>query len=428
MSVDSSATTGRPSANATATSAPSVIRSAIAMGRAYRRVEPTAPGQPSWSSRRGVATWRPAIRLPAAAARRRASTGERPAAREASHSAMNPASKASPAPVVSAAATGRVATSNRIEAPASLDAELDRADPRRPRRDLVADEDRHSCGTALDDDDRREREGPGVGPAARAEQAVELDGRREQQVRSHAPNELQRCLATAGQERPDRCQVEADQGAGGPGQVDGLAARQPERLAEQRVRGQVEQPGVLEPVGPQVARPEGVGGTPVGHERALAARLDEHADPTRRRTGGPGDPGRDAIGPDRLDEGTARGIASDRRDELRRHAKPGEPASGVRRRAALVDRDPARDIGAPLRRLVGREDDVEHEVAQNDRPERGPPAPPARRPEVRARLGQVRARRGEVRVRRVDLRDPAEGRHRTSIAAGLQWPSPDGPT
>ena len=79
----------------------------------------SAPCQPSWSSRRGVATWRPAIRLPATAARRRASTGDRPAAREASHSAMNPASKASPAPVVSAAATGRVATSNRIEAPPS---------------------------------------------------------------------------------------------------------------------------------------------------------------------------------------------------------------------------------------------------------------------------------------------------------------------
>ena len=77
-----------------------------------------------------------------------------------------------------------------------------------------------------------------------------------------------------------------------------------------------------------------------------------------------------------------RPIASrpDRAHEAAARPEAAEPARGRRRAAALAEADPARDVGAPLE-VDGRgEDDVEHEVADDDdrRTRLGGPTGPAR--------------------------------------------------
>ena len=58
----------------------------------------------------------------------------------------------------------------------------------------------------------------------------------------------------AGQQRPDRGEVDADRGTGGTCQLDRPSAGQPERLAEERVDRQVERVGAREPGRAQVVR------------------------------------------------------------------------------------------------------------------------------------------------------------------------------
>ncbi len=131
---------------------------------------------------------------------------------------MNPASNASPAPVVSIAAIGRVATSNRAGQAAS-------------------DQDADAVGAALDDHDRGQRERALLGLRPGARDRPELGRGRQQQVRLDLANAAPRGGLPVGQERADRRQVQADQRPGGARQRDGGPPGLPERLAEERVDG-----------------------------------------------------------------------------------------------------------------------------------------------------------------------------------------------
>ena len=126
----------------------------------------------------------------------------------------------------------------------------------------------------------------------------------------------------------------------------------------------------LEPGGPEVARLEQVGGAAVGHEAAFAAGLDDDPDPARPGTGHARDAGSHAVGPDRVDQRPARGIAPDRGDEARLRAETAQPARRVGGRAALDERDPAGDVRARLERPCRDHDHVEHQVAEDDDPGR----------------------------------------------------------
>ena len=124
----------------------------------------------------------------------------------------------------------------------------------------------------------------------------------------------------------------------------------------------------FEPGAPEVTRLEQVGGAAVGHEAALAAGLDDDPDPPGPGSGHARDAGGHAVGPDRVDERPARGIAPDRSDEAGLRAETAEPARGVGGRAALDERDPARDVRARLERPCRDHDHVEHQVAEDDDP------------------------------------------------------------
>ena len=134
--------------------------------------------------------------------------------------------------------------------------------------------------------------------------------------------------------------------------------------------------GAREPVGPEVVRAERVGGAAVGDEGPLAVGRDE------RRRSGRSAPRRRGVtrgvtpsARSDVDERAAGGVAPDRADQRAPRPEPAEPAGGVRRRAALDERDAARArrsrsaIGR-----VGREHDVEHQVAEDDDPRHGPPS------------------------------------------------------
>ena len=69
-----------------------------------------------------------------------------------------------------------------------------------------------------------------------------------------------------------------------------------------------------------------------------------------------------------IDERAAGRVATDRGDQRRPGAEPAEPAGGVRGRAALDQGDAAGHVRAELERPGGSEDDVEHQVAQDDDP------------------------------------------------------------
>ena len=103
----------------------------------------------------------------------------------------NPASNASPAPVVSTGWIGVVATSNRS------------------RSCAVADEDRGAMPAALDDDDRGELEDLLL---AGAEEGAGLVGGGEDEVRRRAVEELEGRLATVGEERRGGGEVDARPG------------------------------------------------------------------------------------------------------------------------------------------------------------------------------------------------------------------------
>ena len=158
MSVDSSATTGRPAASAAATSG----GEGQTLGDGHRPMV----RQPSWSSRRGAATWRAAIRLPATAARRRA-TQRRPADRPGREPFGDEPG------IECVAGAGRVDRRQRSR----RDVELDRRAVDPAATGVVPGEDGDPGRAALDDHDRREPHRPGIGPAAGAEQGVELRSR-----------------------------------------------------------------------------------------------------------------------------------------------------------------------------------------------------------------------------------------------------------
>ena len=133
MRVDSSATTGRPSARAAATSGATSSRSRD-RPRARRSVRRAiTPRHPGGSSERGLRRWRAADRWPAIVARWSASAPTWPLARAPSQPAMNPASNASPAPVVSSAATASWRCRSGAAARLGLRRGRSRANTRAPR-------------------------------------------------------------------------------------------------------------------------------------------------------------------------------------------------------------------------------------------------------------------------------------------------------
>ncbi len=108
-----------------------------------------------------------------------------------------------------------------------------------------------------------------------------------------------------------------------------------------------------EPGGLHVGSREGIGGSPVRHERALraadglAAGRYDHADPARRQAPDPGGPDHDPIALERVDEDPADAVAAHRADELDTNAQPAEPARGIGGRATLPEHHPAGYVGAP---------------------------------------------------------------------------------
>ena len=202
-------------------------------------------------------------------------------------------------------------------------------------------------------------------------------------------------------------------------QLDRAAAGQPERLAEQRVDRQMDGVRSREPGGSQVARREQVGRAAVGHEAALAAGCDDDADPAGPCAGATRHTGGHAIGPDRLDEGPPRRVATDRRDQRRsapRAGRASEPCwppsrpARARRVPARPSRTRARGPAQAPHRASGRRG----RRSVRDR----------RRSIVRpARVGPVRSA-GTPRSGRT-CRAPGswQGRHPRRIAGPrLQWP------
>jgi hypothetical protein len=124
----------------------------------------------------------------------------------------------------------------------------------------------------------------------------------------------------------------------------------------------------LEPAGIELFRAESVGGAAVGDERALAVRGDEDADAARPRPGNSSHPGDHAVALERLDQRAPGRIAPDRGDERGPDAESRQPARGVRRRAAGAQLYLPWHVRAELHRSIRRQDDVEHEVAEHDRP------------------------------------------------------------
>ena len=303
----------------------------------------------------------------------------------------------------------RVARAGRVGRGQVLGSDL-QADP------FVTDtgEDRGALRTPLDDRDRGDIEQPVEG--ASADERFGFGRGREQQVRRGPFDQSARRSPSAGQQRPDRGEVDADRHARVARELDRPPAGRSERLAEQRVCRQVERVRALEPRGPEVARLEQVGGAAVGHEAAFAAGLDDDPDPAGPGTGHARDARGDAIGPDRIDQRPASGIAPDRGDEARLRAETAEPARRGGGRAALDERDPAGDVRARFERLCRGHDHVEHQVAQDHDPGR-----PARRAGADP-PGTSRAPRSGRASRSSGSR---HGGHEWRIARPpLQWPDP----
>ncbi len=172
---------------------------------------------------------------------------------------------------------------------------------------------------------------------------------------------------------------------------------QPERGAEQGVDRQVQCVGALEPGRAQVGRVELVRRASVGHEAPLPAGRHHDTDPTGSRSRDARKVDGHAVGSDRLDQRPACGIATDRGDQRRPRPEPAEPAGRVGRRPALHERHPARDVGAGFQFAIGRQHDVEHQVAQDDDPCRRRSARNPRHPRSRRSAG-TRDRRHPSRI------------------------------
>ena len=330
---------------------------------------PDQPGltgpQARLSSGRGSASWRVAARWPASAARWSDAAVERPAARAVNQPTRNPASKASPAPVVSR--PGRAGWRPRSGAAPVLDGQHRRA--LRP---------------ALDDRDRRELEQPVDGITAEA--APRPPGGREQQVRvtsAMSDRAARRPSASSGPIEA-RSTLTSAPAARARSMARRPAARVARRGASRPAGGAASMP--RNQPGRRSAGPELVGRAAVGDERPLAAGATRTPirpvrEPATRRTRGV-TPSR----PDGVDERPARPCRGRPRRRAGLRAEPAEPAGRVGGRAALAERDPARDVRPGLERSGRREDDVEHEVAEDEDP--GGAGGPDGRPGVRGRPGR----------------------------------------
>ena len=246
----------------------------------------------------------------------------------------------------------------------------------RPRLAAVdAGEDPGAARAALDHDDRRELAArPSV--ACRPSSASASDSRGEQEVRRRLATSSRAARRPSASSGPTDARSTRDAAPAPRARASSIArgAGAPERLAEQRVRRQVEQVDAVEPLGAEVRRRHARSAAPaVGDERALAARRHEDADPARSdrpatRVGADGDAvalelRRRASGPRR-----SRPTAQTSVDRAPRRASQ---RARVRRGAALADLDAARarrsrvSIGADA-----CEHDVEHEVAEDEDPRR----------------------------------------------------------
>ena len=234
------------------------------------------PVMPSDSSARGVVSWRAAAPCPASAARWRAAAGDSPAARAVNQPTRNPASNASPAPVVSTAATVAVATSKRwLRSPARARTLA----PFGPRLTIAtgAKSSRPSFGwpprnASASDAVAKMTSGPAAPIRARAA--------RRPPSRS-GPTEARSMLTAAPAARPSSIAAPA-----------GVA----QRNAEQRVDRQVHGGGPREPVRP-AGRPAPAGPPPRGRPRTSAGRRAPRrprSGPSARRR-----PGRSAVSPRR---------------------------------------------------------------------------------------------------------------------------------
>ncbi len=293
MSVDSSATTGRPARER--------------RGNLRRSTRSRSSRSPSVSSGGGRVSWRAAARWPASRAaleRRRAVPRRSASARSQAHEEAG---------VERVAGTGRVGGVDRRR---RRDVE-----PERPGRPPGRARRSHPVRAALDHATARAR--------AALDRAPPRSARPRPPWRTGhpAPASLTcpRRPPPVRQQRPARREVHCDDGAARPRQLRRPPAGRSERLAEQRVGGQVEQGPHPEP------------GRLIRRARAGRRRRDRRRTSARRRAppaprSGPsaGPPtrarGPDAVALERRDQRPAGPVAADRGDE-RERAPRAAPAS-----------------------------------------------------------------------------------------------------
>jgi len=115
--------------------------------------------------------------------------------------------------------------------------------------------------------------------AVTTEQGFRLAVAREEDLGRNALHQLARRPPAMRQQRPARGQVQRHERASLAGELHRSSAREPERLAEQRVGRQMEQIEAIEPASLEVLRPEAVGRPAVGDEGPLAVMRHQDADP-----------------------------------------------------------------------------------------------------------------------------------------------------
>ena len=336
------------------------------------------------------------------APRCRAAAGATPRRRASSQPSRKPASKASPAPVVSVALIGVVATSKRSGL-RSVRTWIDA--PLRPR-----------LTTAMGASSSSALARTSVPRSAFASSRVANS-------RSGAASRISARRAAGGRGRAAARWTRGPRvtsGAGRAAEADRLHARQPERLVEQRVGGEMHGVGALEPRRPEVLGAQQERGAAVLDERALAVRVDEHADPRGPRAGHADRADRDAVGGRRGHQRATRAVATDRAHERRTGTEPAEPSRRRRRRPARAEQDPAPDVAAALDVALRRQDHVDHDVADDDHarplgraphPVMGPRAP--RHEQGWHAAEHTRANlRGTIAVRQTPPRRPQLARHR----------------
>ena len=276
----------------------------------------------------------------------------RPAAIAPNQPTRNPASNASPAPVVSAAVSG---WRRHLEAEALGPVPGHHRGPLRPS---LHDRARRELEQALD--------------AVPAEQRLRLGRGREQEVRRRLADELPRDPPATTQERADRRQVEADERAtrpararsrdGRPRRAAGRAASRPERGGR---RSRRTRPG-RDPR-------DGAGRRRHGRPRTTAPR---RARP-RHRSARVRTP---ATRTARTRTLSARTASTSARPAASRPTAVTSVAFAPSRpsQRAVVAADPPctndtepGHVGAALERALGPQDDVEHQVADHDDPRGG---------------------------------------------------------